>query len=116
MSVCSNMSDISVVLNGEEILIEKAIDDTFTGIQRYINNSQCSLRTLCQLIDQDGDFKTSLELTDDIIDDIDGMMALFKDLKKILKVIKIRPENDDEKKILEQHLISRKMAKTSIKE
>jgi len=114
MSICSNASDISVVLNGVETGIEQAIDQTFGGIQRYVNDSQCGLRTLCQLMDQDGDFKTSLEISDDIIDGIDGMTALFKDLKKILKALKLKPEDDIEKKILSDYILERKMKQSSL--
>jgi len=114
MSICSNASDISVVLNGVETGIEQAIDQTFNGIQRYVNDTQCSLRTLCGLIEQDGDFKASLELSDDIIDGIDGMALLFKDLKKILKAVKMKPEDDIEKKILSDYLLERKMKQSSL--
>ena len=53
MSVCSsNYSDISISLNGCEIPLEVAIDDTYKGIQSSINDSHCTLRSLVALIEQ----------------------------------------------------------------
>ena len=46
MSIRSNMSDLSVVLNGEEVNIDDAINDTYREIQSHLNTTQSQLRNL----------------------------------------------------------------------
>jgi hypothetical protein len=116
MSVCSNASDISVSINGYEIPVDIAIDDTFKGIQRSVNDSQCTLRSLIQLIEQDKDYKTSLEYSFEILDHIDTMNMLFKDLKTIVKQVQIKPQDNEEKEILKQFMEERRIKKEKEKQ
>ena len=109
MSVSSNGSCISVSINGEEMDLETAINDVFVGIQRHLNESQTSLRTLAMLIEKDDiEFRESVAYSDKIDDDIDQMMLLFKSLKSVVKQIICKPESED-KEWFRLHLAERKI-------
>jgi hypothetical protein len=113
MSVCSNAT--SIMLNGDEMDLSDAIDQVFKGLQSHLNDSQSSLRQLAILSEQDGDFKVAVELSDEINLDIDGMMALFKDLKSVCKQIVGKPISDEEKNWMKQHIEYLKQQKINMK-
>lgn len=115
MSVSSCMSEISVSINGEDVILEKAIDDVYKKLQQSLNDSQCVLRSLCSLLDQDQDFETSCKYAYEIEDHTNGMNELFKDLKSIVKQVKVKPENDQEKEWLKSFLEQKKLEKEEIK-
>jgi len=103
------MSEMSITLNGQERSLESAIDETYKELQKSLNNSQCSLRTLCQRVEND-EFEESLIYNYEVVDYIDNMTELFKDLKKICKSVLAKPENEDEKIILAKFKEQRKSA------
>ena len=109
MSVCSMMSEMSITLNGQERSLESAIDETYKELQKSLNNSQCSLRTLCQRVDNN-EYEESLIYNYEVVDYITNMQELFNDLKKICKSILMKPENDEEKAILAKFKEDRKSA------
>ena len=109
MSVNSCMSNMSVSINGQEIVLESALDDVFKNIQIVLNNTHCSTRECAMILDQDASFKDMVLKGDDIIDNIDEMTSLFKDLKSIIKQVILKPEGAEEKDWLKSHVNERKM-------
>jgi len=96
MSISSAMSGMSVSMHGEEVSLEDAVNDCFKSIQTHINNTQnniCGLATA----DDRGDFRYSYELQCKINYSLAEMLILFKDLKSIVKQIKLKPETDEDK-------------------
>ena len=113
MSVTSNMSDVSVLIDGEEVEIEKAIDDVIqgkTGLQSKLNEIHMRLRSLCTNYER-GDFMESHRLSDIIDDEVSEMLLLFKDLKSITKELRLKADNDDEKRELIDYKNMRKTEK-----
>ena len=97
MSVMSNMSDVSVVLNGQEVDIDTAINDTYRDIQGYLNTTQSQLRNLAQVEERAETFFYSHELCTNIDHNIKEILELFKDLKSIVKQVKLKPTSEGDK-------------------
>ena len=97
MSIKSNMSDLSVVLNGEEVNIDDAINDTYREIQSHLNTTQSQLRNLAQVEERSETFRYSHELCTNIDYNIKQILELFKDLKSIVKQVKLRPADQSDK-------------------
>jgi hypothetical protein len=116
MSESSIFSETSVSYNGQEVMLEVAIDDVFKKLQTFLNSLQCSLRTLCMLIDQDGDYQEAVRLNDELEDGVEGMDHLFKDLKNITSQVMIKPETPEEKEFLKAHKLERKAKKAEEKQ
>ena len=112
MSVSSARSSMSVSYCGSEVALEEALDDVFQQLQQHLNNSHCAVRSMSMLeeqsIDEDSDFKDCVKYDDVIQDDIDGMIALFKDLKSISKQVLGKPPNPDMKLWYVNHQTQRK--------
>ena len=109
MSVSSCLSEVSVSINGQEIPLDDAINQTFSGIQRHLNESQNNLRMLGTLLERDDlEFRDGVNYSDKIDDDIDSMVALFKDLKSVVKQIVGKPTEED-KEWYRLHIAERKV-------
>lgn len=100
-SLASNLSQMTVSVAGSEVPLEPYLDDVFNRLQQSLNNTHCSVRELVQLIERGDLFKELVESQFAIVEYIDDMAGLFKELKKVLPQIRGKPSNDDEKKILE---------------
>ena len=109
MSVNSCMSSMSVSINGQEVILESALDNVFKSIQGALNSTHCSTREACMILDQDNDFKTMVLKGDEVIDNIDEIGSLFKDLKSIIKQVMLKPDGAEEKDWLKSHVDERKM-------
>ena len=111
MSVSSNGSCISVSINGqEEVPLDDAINSTFTSLQKHLNESQNNLRMLGTLLERDDlEFRDGVNYSDKIDDDVDSMVALFKDLKSVVKQIVGRPSEEQDKEWMRLHLAERKI-------
>ena len=94
MSVCSAISDLSVSYYGEEMGLEEALDDCFKKIQTFVKDCHCSERTLAMLPEQDGDYMVALDQYHSIIESIDGMTDLMKELKSIAKEVLGKPPTE----------------------
>jgi hypothetical protein len=106
MSTCSNISEMSVSYNGDELPLEIALDNCFRELIGYQNHLHCNVRELCQIEFQDQDYCCSLKKTLEIHDGIDEMNHLFKELKNVCSQILGKPSIDDKieaKKILDEH-------------
>ena len=97
MSVSSNMSDVSVILNGQEVNIDDAINDSYRDIQGYLNTTQSQLRNLAQVEERSETFRYSHELCTNIDYNIKEILELFKDLKSIVKQVRLKPTTPEEK-------------------
>ena len=111
MSVCSQMSEISISIHGEDVNLIEAIDTVFRDLQHHLNSSQCNLRNLAQCGERSDEFQVSHKYCVDIDDDISEMLNLFKDLKSIVKQIKLKPESPEEVEWLKEFKLTRKLAK-----
>ena len=109
MSICSQMSQMSVSYCGSEVSLESAVDSCFKSLQKHLNNSQCSLRSLAMLVDQDNDFKSAVRLGYEITEDVNGMQALFKELKSLVRQITPKPESDEEKQWAKDFIAEKKL-------
>ena len=109
MSVCSQMSEMSVSMHGDEVNLVEAIDTVFRDLQQHLNSSQCNLRNLAQCGERNDEFEVSHKYCCSIDDDLSEMLLLFKDLKSIVKQIKLKPESDEEKEWLKQFELTRKL-------
>jgi hypothetical protein len=112
MSVSSAKSSMSVSYCGSEIALEDALDDVFQKLQQHLNDAHCAVRSMSMLeeqsMDEDSDFQDCTKYDDVIQDDIDGMIALFKDLKSISKQVLGKPPNPDMKLWYTHHQTQRK--------
>ena len=111
MSICSQMSEMSISINGMEVNLVEAIDSAFRDLQKHLNSSQCNLRNLASCSDRGDEFEVSHKYCCEIDDDVSAMLLLFKDLKSIMKQVKLTPENDTEKDWLRNFNEERKLAK-----
>ena len=111
MSVCSQMSEISISIHGEDVNLIEAIDTVFRDLQQHINSSQCNLRNLAQCGERNDEFQVSHKYCCSIDDDLSEMLLLFKDLKSIVKQIKLKPESPEEVEWLKEFELTRKLEK-----
>ena len=112
MSVSSARSSMSVSYCGSEVALEEALDDVFQKLQQHLNDAHCAVRSMSMLeeqsMDEDEDFKEATKYDDTIQDDVDGMIALFRDLKSISKQVLGKPPNPDMKAWYVNHQTQRK--------
>ena len=114
MSVCSQMSEMSISMHGEETNLVEAIDTVFRDLQQHLNSSQCNLRNLASCGERNDEFEVSHKYCVDIDDDISEMLNLFKDLKSIVLQIKLKPESPEEVEWLKEFKLTRKLAKDEV--
>jgi hypothetical protein len=105
------MSEMSISMHGEETNLVEAIDVVFRDLQHHLNSSQCNLRNLAQCNERSDEFEVSHRYCCSIDDDVSEMLMLFKDLKSIVKQIKLKPESPEEKTWLEEFELTRKLEK-----
>ena len=108
MSISSACSSVSVTLNGKEIPLEQALDETVRSLQQHLNKVQLQLRMLGMGSDRDDDFEDQIKEADKMQDEILEMTWLFDDLSSMAYEIVGEPETKEEKLFLKQHKIERK--------
>lgn len=84
-SKASGLSEVSVSLYGEEMLLEDAVDSIFKDLQTHINLIHCELRQLCMSEDRGDDYDESKEYLDNIQDHVKGGVKVLKDLVPVCK-------------------------------
>jgi hypothetical protein len=103
---------MSVSYCGSEVALEEALDDVFQKLQHHLNSCHCAVRSMSMLeeqsVDENEDFKEATKYDDTIQNDVDGMVALFKDLKSISKQVSGKPPNPDMKAWYAHHQTQRK--------
>ena len=105
------MSEISISLNGVEQSLEQAIDETFKELQQNLNFCQTNLRNLAQCEERGYEFQISHDICYRINDNISEMQELFKDLKSIVKQIKLSADTPEEKNWMETYNEEKKREK-----
>ena len=111
MSVCSQMSEMSISMHGDDVNLVEAVDTVFRDLQQHLNSSQCNLRNLAQCGERNDEFQVSHKYCCSIDDDLSEMLLLFKDLKSIVKQIKLKPESPEEVEWLKEFELTRKLEK-----
>lgn len=86
-SVCSNMSDVSVTMDGQEYELEEAVDHIFQELQHYINQMHVEIRTITQWDLNDQDYDEVKPFFDNLCSHIKEGNSLFKDLQKVIKQV-----------------------------
>ena len=94
MSITSALSDLSVSYYGEEMNLEEALNDVFARIQTFVNDTHVNVRSLAMLPEQDNDFMAGLDIYHNIIEGVDGMIDLMKELKKMSKEVLGKPPTE----------------------
>ena len=109
MSIASSSaSSVSVSLNGVEMPLEQALDETVRGLQGHLNMVQLHLRTLASDQERDNDYQEMIATADLLEDNIDEMQWLFQDLRSMCYEICGEAETPEEKSFLKAHKIERK--------
>jgi hypothetical protein len=91
---------MSISLNGEEVVLEDAVDDIFGSLQEFLTNLGKNADLVCAC---DHPLYKRLEKADSVIDDIKSMGCLFKDLKTVVKQV-CKPEDADEKQAMKDFI------------
>lgn len=126
MSICSDLSNVSISIRGEEVNVEKALDDTIRALQKHLNELQTVFRQIAMSSEQQLGIETKVEtknygtltVSDDLIlscrqvtemqNHIVGMNGLFDDLMSMSMQLTYEPESTDEKKYLKEYKATRK--------
>lgn len=117
MSVASsNMSEMSVNAFGDDISFDDAVDRVYKETQQHLNDSHCSVRSLAMLSEQDGSYEDFVKMADDVLDHLDGVNDMFKQLKSVISQCMPKPSNAEEKSWLQKHKAERKLQKLEEKE
>lgn len=118
MSVASSsMSEMSVNAFGEDdISFDDAVDRVYKETQQHLNDSHCSVRSLAMLGEQDGSYQDFVKMADDVMDHLDGVNDMFKQLKSVIAQCMPKPSNAEEKSWLQKHKAERKLEKIEAKE
>ena len=85
-SIGSTQSGISVSLWGEnDVDFDVAVDKVFKEIQERINSAHCALREIAQCKDRADTYIEAAEIHFNLVDFVDELGDLFKDLKSCSK-------------------------------
>ena len=109
MSISSACSSVSVSLNGREMGLEEALDETIRNLQKHLNNVQMQLRVIGVGSERDDDFEDQIKEADKMQDGIIEMTWLFEDLYDMAYQIVGQAETPQEKAFLKQHKLARKV-------
>ena len=71
---------------GDEIDLETCLDELYKDVQQNLNNSQCSVRELARLTEDD-DYIECLQVHYSVCDYVDILSELFKELKDVSKQV-----------------------------
>ena len=85
MSVCSNSSEMSVSVFGEEMPIDQALDQIFLDLQSNLNSCHCSIRSLAMSDERADTFLEAGGLVLEINGFADEIQTLFRELKSVSK-------------------------------
>lgn len=127
MSVCSDLSNVSVSIHGQEVNVEKALDDTIRALQSHLNDLQVVFRQIAMSSEQflgdetqvdskeygkltiSNDLILSCKQVDKMQEHIVKMNGLFDDLMSMSMQLVYEPESSDEKKYLKEYKKIRKV-------
>jgi len=98
MSISSAMSGMSINSRaGEEVDLETHVVETFKSIQGHLNNTHCKICELAQVEERGEGYRYSYPIQRDIEYSLNTMTDLFKELKSIVKQLKLNPVNQADK-------------------
>ena len=109
MSISSACSSVSVSLNGREMGLEEALDETIRNLQKHLNMVQMQLRMIGVGSERDDDFEDQIKEADKMQDGIIEMTWLFEDLYDMAYQIVGQAETPQEKAFLKKHKLERKV-------
>lgn len=118
MSICSDLSAMSISYRGNEVNLERQLDETIRGLQDHLNKLQSVFREIAMSSEQytgdgeDGemlDLKLSCRQVDVMKEHIVKMNNLFQDLMDMSDQLVYEPVSNDEKKYLKEW---KKLSKT----
>lgn len=127
MSICSDLSNVSVSIHGQEVNVEKALDDTIKALQAHLNDLQIVFRQIAMSSEQfigdetqidskeygkltiSNDLILSCKQVDKMQEHIVKMNGLFDDLMSMSMQLVYEPESSDEKKYLKEYKKIRKV-------
>lgn len=84
-SLASGLSEVSVSYNGEDMMLEDAIDHIFKELQQCINEIHVQLRQLCMSEDRGDTYDEAKEYLDQITDFVKDGTKVLKDLIPVCK-------------------------------
>lgn len=84
-----------VSFRGEDgVDLNECLDELYRDIQSNLNDSQCSVRTMARL-KEDDDFRDCVPIHFAVLDYVDALTGLFNELKQVSKDVLGRPGRDD---------------------
>ena len=87
-SICSNMSNMSVSVFGQDdVPLEEAIDEVFKQIQQLTNYIQSGIRALSAVPEQDNDYMHALEIYTEIEEHITNLKGLFSEADSVSRQV-----------------------------
>ena len=98
--------------------LNECLDELYRDIQSNLNDSQCSVRTMARL-KEDDDFRECVPIHFAVLDYVDVLTDLFSELKQVSKDVLGRPGKDDKdwyKKQCDERKERIKKAKAEAKE
>jgi len=93
-SIGSSCSTIISFRGEEEVDLDQALDSVYHDIQQNLNHSQCSVREMARLQDDDL-FRDCVPIHFAILDYVDVLSGLFDELKQVSKDVLGKPGKDD---------------------
>ena len=97
-----------ITILGREMTLHEAVNFIYKNLQELLNNCHSGTRHIIMLNDDDSAFKTSHELSSNILDFTFDLKLLLTELDKVLKKIAFKPEDNDEREWLKSFLEDRK--------
>jgi hypothetical protein len=106
---------MSISINGQEMNVEKALDQTVRELQQHLNQLQCIFREIAMSSEQSTggddfeDLKMSCHQVDGMQDHILSMNNLFEDLMDMSDQLIYLPETKEEKAYVKDYKAKRKV-------
>ena len=102
------MEEEKIIIFDKEMTLHEAINFIYKNLQELLNSCHSGTRHIIMLHDDDSAFKTSHELSNNILDFTFDLKLLLTELDKVLKKIPFKAEDNDEREWLKSFLEDRK--------
>lgn len=86
-SLCSNMSNMSVTYDGEDVDLDECVDNIFKELQHHINEIHVQIREMCQFDLRGETYEETRVYYDSMAEHVKEGSLLFKDLLSVMKQI-----------------------------
>ena len=94
MSSVGSCSSFVSFRGEEEVDLNEALDQLYRDIQKNLNESQCSVRSMARL-KEDDDFIECVPIHFAVLDYVDILSGLFSELAQVSKDVLGKPGKDD---------------------